>query len=364
MGCLVKADPDFGRFPFSGLALPGSRNAGAYDLDPESFDTQRGSSCTSFTANDAKLGPEFARWSQTQDETITEQLDEGIRFVDLQVTYNGNGSALTGWRVVQSLYSDVPLYDYLDQIAIWAKAHPTEAVVVDLSRVCYDNGAQGALADGLWGDFSTPSNIEASHVTMAKVAFDPATVGGSLANATIDEIAKPGHNVVILVPGNVVDLGLLAARYKVHAIIVEPAGGSAGSPAKVAIESGRAQVAPRSASEFRSANSELAAYPLRITPALGTLVGKGLFVSQLAYTVTDTARPVLFQRFGGLITSASFVLKKHHTRDLPAWEAELWSGNAPRIRILAAWGHRANIVLTDGVEYGRFIEAVIALNAK
>jgi hypothetical protein len=135
MGCLVKADPDFGRFPFSGLALPGSRNAGAYDLDPESFDTQRGSSCTSFTANDAKLGPEFARWSQTQDETITEQLDEGIRFVDLQVTYNGNGSALTGWRVVQSLYSDVPLYDYLDQIAIWAKAHPTEAVVVDLSRV-------------------------------------------------------------------------------------------------------------------------------------------------------------------------------------------------------------------------------------
>ena len=127
---------------------------------------------------------------------------------------------------------------------------------------------------------------------------------------------------------------------------------------------GRAQVAPRSAAEFRSANSELEAYPLRITPALGTLVGKGLFVSQLAYTATDTARQVLLQRFRGLITSASFVLKKHHTRDLPAWEAELWSGNAPRIRILAAWGHRANIVLTDGVEYGRVIEAVIGLNAQ
>jgi len=54
----------------------------------------------------------------------------------------------------------------------------------------------------------------------------------------------------------------------------------------------------------------LEAYPLRITPALGTLVGKGLFVSQLAYTATDTARQVLLQRFRGLITSASRVLRK------------------------------------------------------
>jgi hypothetical protein len=119
MSCLVKADPYFGRFALSALALPGSRNAGTYNLDPESFDTEASSACTSFTTHDAKLGPEFARWSQTQDETITEQLDQGIRFVDLQVAYNGNGSATEGWRVVSSLYSDYPLYDYLDQIAIW-----------------------------------------------------------------------------------------------------------------------------------------------------------------------------------------------------------------------------------------------------
>ena len=32
-------------------------------------------------------------------------------------------------------------------------------------------------------------------------------------------------------------------------------------------------------------------------------------------------------------------------------------------KILASWGHRANVVLTDGVEYGGFIQAVIGLNA-
>ncbi len=49
---------------------------------------------------------------------------------------------------------------------------------------------------------------------------------------------------------------------------------------------------------------------------------------------------------------------------LEAREAGVWGANAPRNRILAAWGHRANIVLADGVEYGGYVNAVIALNAK
>jgi len=366
MGCVVRADPSFGRFPLSGLSLPGSDNAGTYNLDPESFDTQHGSACTSFTSSDAKLGPEFARWSQTQDETITEQLNQGIRFVDLQVAYNGNGSAETGWRVVDSQYSDFPLYDYLDQVAIWARAHPTEAVVVDLSRVCYDNGARGAPAAGLWGQFSTPSNIDASHVTMAKVAFDPATAGGSVANATIDEIAKPGHNVVVLVPANAVDVAQLTTKYHVHPVVVEPlrSGTAPTSAPKLEVAYAGAQVAPVSVAAFALADSKLEAYPLSNKPALGTLVGKGLYVAQLAYSVTNTARAKLFGRFGGLITSASVPLRNHHTRQLAAWEAHLWSANAPRDGILAVWDHRANVVLADGVEYGGFIEAVVGLNAK
>jgi hypothetical protein len=362
MSCLVKADPSFGRFALSALALPGSRNAGTYNLDPESFDTEASSACTSFTTHDAKLGPEFARWSQTQDETITEQLDQGIRFVDLQVAYNGNGSALTGWRVVQSLYSDYPLYDYLDQIAIWAKAHPGEAVVVDLSKVCYDNGAKGALADGLWADFATRSDIEPSHVTMAQVAFDADSLHSSLASATVDEIAKPGHNVVVLLPDNVVDLKALTTHYKVHPVIVTgDRGADSASATHLEVQYADAQVAPVSTSALTGANSQLQRLPLSGSPALGTLVGKGLYVTQLAYSVTNSSRTSLFKRFGGLITPFS---ETHPAKTLPAWEAALWDASAPRNKILAAWGHRANVVLADGVEYGGFIRAVIGLNAR
>ncbi len=225
---------------------------------------------------------------------------------------HGDGSATKGWRVVQSLYSDFPLYDYLDRIAIWAAIHPTEAVVVDLSRVCYDNGARGALADGLWGDFSIRSDIDASRMTMARVAFDSHTGGGSLANATIDEISKQGHNVVILVPGNVVDLKQLTTRYKVHPIVVETAraGAAFASPTKIEVEDADAQIAPVANTTFASADSELKSFPLRSTPALGTLVGKGLYETQLAYGVTNAARKLLFKRFGGLITSESVSLPK------------------------------------------------------
>jgi hypothetical protein len=46
----------------------------------------------------------------------------------------------------------------------------------------------------------------------------------------------------------------------------------------------------------------------------------------------------------------------------------LWSPTAPGAlsftKILAGWGHRANVVLADGVEDAGYISAVIGLNAR
>jgi hypothetical protein len=362
MGCVVRADPDFGRFPISGLSIPGSRNGGTYNLDPASFDSQSGSSCASFSSGDAKLGSEFARWSETQNETITEQLNQGIRWVDLQVAYNGDGSPTKGWRVVQSLYSQFPLYDYLDQIAIWASAHPTELVVVDLSRVCYSKDLSSTLADGLWANFVTPSDLQAGSTTIQKVAFNPGTAGVSLANATIDQVAQPDHNVVVLVPGNVVGLTTRSAG-EVHPIVVAEAGNSAApaSPSRLQLEASDPQIAPTTASAFPAANMQLEDYPIATKPALGSLVGKGLYVTRLAYSVTLATQALLFAHFGGLIAPVS--VGSSPASHLAAWEANLWEGTAPRNRVLAAWGHRANVVLADGVQYGGFVEAVVGLNA-
>jgi len=247
---------------------------------------------------------------------------------------HGDGSATKGWRVVQSLYSDFPLYDYLDRIAIWAAAHPTEAVVVDLSRVCYDNGARGALADGLRGDFSIRSDIDAGRMTTARVAFDSHTGGGSLANATIDEISKQGHNVVILVPGNVVDLKQLTTRYKVHPIVVETAraGAAFASPTKIEVEDADAQIAPVANTTFASADSELKSFAEKYP---GTRDPRRQ--RSLRKPSSLTASPTLPENCSSNDSGASSHPNRFRFR---------------KNQILAVWGHRANVVLADGIEYG------------
>ncbi len=89
---------------------------------------------------------------------------------------------------------------------------------------------------------------------MARVAFDPATLGGPVANATIHEIARKGHNVVVLVPGIVVDLSQLETRYKVHPVVVGTAhAGASGSAIRIEVENADVEVAPVAASAFASA---------------------------------------------------------------------------------------------------------------
>jgi hypothetical protein len=165
----------------------------------------------------------------TQDESITQQLDQGVRYLDLQVAYNGNGSPTLGWRVTQNVFSDFPLYDYLDQVAQWAHQHPTEVVIIGIRRICYDGNPTTAIDDGLWSNFSTPSTIGGGGTTIADVAFDAASLGkNSFATATIDDIVQQqggGHTVVVLAPSTAVARGVLARKYDVHAAFTTLAGG-------------------------------------------------------------------------------------------------------------------------------------------
>ena len=338
---------------------------GTFNLDPQSFDTQKGSACTDFGPKYASLGKVFARWSETQDETITEQLDQGIRFVDLQVAYNGNGSAVTGWRVVQSQYSEWPLYDYLDQVATWAKAHPSEVVLVQLGKVCCDNNPDSQIDAGLFSNFATPSNFGGG-TTLAKVAFDVASPSRSFATATIDQIVKQGgggHNAVVLVPNNVLDSQVLWGEYHVHPVFTINAGHSfKGVSRSLRVAMSDAGVAPTASNMFGPANSRLASYPLTAKPALGSLVGNGLYEVRLAYSFDLSEHNSLFSTFGGLVQSYSASAKT-----LPPWEEGLWRpsgrGALSRDQILARWGHRVNVVIVDGVENRGYIAAVIGLNA-
>jgi len=71
-------------------------------------------------------------------------------------------------------------------------------------------------------------------------------------------------------------------------------GGTASEAAtELKVESADARVAPIAATAFTSADDELKTLPLRSTPAPGNLIGKGLSVTDLAYTVTNSTRALL-----------------------------------------------------------------------
>ena len=151
------------------LPSPGSENAGTFNLDAQAFDTQSGSACTTITPGTTIPGVQAQRFSSTQDQTIIRQLYYGVRWIDLTVGYNGGGNPITGWRVVQNLYSNWPLSEYLDQVAIWAAFHPSEAVMVDLSTICYDHDPTPAIDRGLWANFAAKSAEGAGTKTIADV---------------------------------------------------------------------------------------------------------------------------------------------------------------------------------------------------
>jgi hypothetical protein len=354
MHCLVKAHAGFASVPFSSLALPGAENAGTFNLDPQAFDTQTGSACTSLSAGYSGGAAKAQRFSTTQDQSITTQLDDGVRWIDLQVGYNGGGNPITGWRVVQNLYSSWPLSEYLDQVANWAAQHPTEAVVIDLSTICYDHNPTAAVDQGLWANFSTKSTEGAGSKTIANVAARPSSFGGSLATATLRELTRPGHNVVVLIPDSAKSWQVLPGTYHVEPVRTAAPGHVIRGTTEVVHSDPR--VAPTSPTEFPQANIELGSFPTTDNPGLGSLHGKGLYVSKLAYELNGASPATqnkILSAFVGLIASQGI---------FHAWMWGLWNGTYQQI--LTRWSTATNVVLADGVELGGFVAPVIERNGR
>ncbi len=354
MQCLVRAHPAFVHVPLSEMALPGAENAGTFNLDPQAFDVQAGSACTTIDALNSVNATTVQRFSATQDQSITRQLDDGARWIDLKVGYNGGGNPVSGWRVTQNLYSSWPLSEYLDEVANWAGSHPTEVVVVDLSEICYDHNPTTAVDNGLWANFANKSIEGSGPLTMANVATRPSSVAGSLAKATLADLRRTGRNVVVLIPAGAKDTNILGNKYHVGAVLTsQPDKGGSGT---LEVERSDPRVAPTSPAAFPTANFSLASFPKDATPPLGSLRGNGIYVSKLAYELkgaTPSTQATVFSNFVGLVA---------HAGAFPAWAAGLWSGQYQQI--LSEWGNATNVVIADGVDQGNFTAAVIVRNVR
>jgi hypothetical protein len=177
-----------------------------------------------------------------------------------------------------------------------------------------------------------------------------------------------GHNVVLMLPSSVLQPTTLLDTYHVHATFVTTPGATpvpgAPTPSVPEAYAWASSVFPASASDYVAANQALEQFPTTYSPPLGSLQGRGLYQSQLIYSLNGSniaADVSEFEQFGGLIPP----LHPHQATSpsLPAWELGLWAAPYNRNDVLAQWGHRLNVVVSDGVQYRGYVPAVVEQNA-
>jgi len=124
------------------LSLPGTHDSLSYDL---SLIVSEGDSGEMkelekwlhiFSGGTIKLLPgeleEFFRLqAKTQQLTLTQQLDNGIRFIDFRIMMESDSKE---WYSIHFMQSNNPVPYYFRQLREWMDAHPGEIVVLWLSK--------------------------------------------------------------------------------------------------------------------------------------------------------------------------------------------------------------------------------------
>ncbi|XP_017271599.1 PI-PLC X domain-containing protein 1-like isoform X2 [Kryptolebias marmoratus] len=74
------------------------------------------------------------RWAATQEVTITEQLNAGVRYLDLRIARKPNDSNPNRLYFHHGLYTHTDVETGLKRINAWAETHPKEVLILSLSH--------------------------------------------------------------------------------------------------------------------------------------------------------------------------------------------------------------------------------------
>ncbi|XP_037320004.2 PI-PLC X domain-containing protein 1-like [Pungitius pungitius] len=124
--------PELHDIPLFKLAIPGSHDSMSYDLDINS----------SIMEPDRlkKLSKIYCarkivqKWAITQEETITKQLDAGVRYFDLRIARKAHDPDPTRLYFHHGLYTKTDVETVLEEVNDWAGGHPKEILILALSH--------------------------------------------------------------------------------------------------------------------------------------------------------------------------------------------------------------------------------------
>jgi hypothetical protein len=120
--------PQIGDRPLSELRIPGTHDAGSFSIsrtDPVLSDAQNDAGTAQFEGIPTRR---VADYVYTQNLTFTEQLDQGIRYLDFRLTCDADG------MFIVHVFRGAPIGDALTEIAAWVDAHPREVLFLDVQK--------------------------------------------------------------------------------------------------------------------------------------------------------------------------------------------------------------------------------------
>lgn len=158
-------------FPLKNLLLPGSNYSALYFID---FENSIYEPFWWFSSDFFK--PTIRSWFQHQNYNIPEQLEKGIRFIDIKYSFNPNDRNF----YCTHLYASTTLKKVLDDIIIFTQEYPTEVVIININ------------SDQKHKDI-TIENID----YLFEMLNDMELMSECVVDMSLDEIIENGCNVIL-----------------------------------------------------------------------------------------------------------------------------------------------------------------------
>ncbi|XP_066521298.1 PI-PLC X domain-containing protein 1 [Hoplias malabaricus] len=123
--------------PLFHLAIPGSHNAITYCLDKNDrspFDLTQPDMLQKLDKYMKPIIRPFVyKWAVTQDCSVWEQLDCGVRYCDLRIAHRPNDSS-SDLYFYHGVFTTVTVETVLKEIKTWLDVHPKEVVILSFSH--------------------------------------------------------------------------------------------------------------------------------------------------------------------------------------------------------------------------------------
>ncbi|GMR48508.1 hypothetical protein PMAYCL1PPCAC_18703, partial [Pristionchus mayeri] len=178
--------------PITKIAIPGSHDSFAFSSSLSTSLPISNDSSPSLRRVGSIPGVRrfIKRWAITQSLTITEQLEKGIRYLDLRISNPPQRDDPDGsFRCVHALYGS-PLLQIIESVREFLEKHPGEVVLIDMNHL------YGFNEDAVFTDMMQTMLC----VLSASQLVLPPNIDRPICEYTLEKLQAAGQNVILLAP--------------------------------------------------------------------------------------------------------------------------------------------------------------------